>query len=87
MPNMINLEAPLADCADDSFDDGIRIDTHLEPLAGPGGVVKPNEDDERSPTGSPSAAGLPLLSRRRGRDVAGVHASVNQLRAPGHGGA
>ena len=41
MPNMINLEALLAGCADDSFDDGIRIDTDLEPLAGPGGAVKP----------------------------------------------
>lgn len=28
-------------CADDSFDDGLRIDTDLEPLAGPGGPVKP----------------------------------------------
>ncbi len=27
--------------ATDSFDDGIRIDTDLEPLAGPGGSVKP----------------------------------------------
>lgn len=28
-------------CADGSFDDGIRIDTDLDPLAGPGGPVKP----------------------------------------------
>ena len=26
----INLEALLGGCADDSFDDGIRIDTNLE---------------------------------------------------------
>ena len=37
----INLESLLAGCADDSFDDGIRIDTELEPLSGPGGRVKP----------------------------------------------
>ena len=37
----IDLEALLAGCADDSFDDGIRIDTELEPLAGSGGSVKP----------------------------------------------
>lgn len=37
----IDLEALLAGCADDSFDAGIRIDTELEPLAGPGGPVKP----------------------------------------------
>ena len=37
----INLEALLAGCAHDSFDDGIRIDTELVPLAGPGGPVKP----------------------------------------------
>ena len=37
----INLEALLGGCADDSFDDGIRIDTNLEPLSGPGGPVKP----------------------------------------------
>lgn len=37
----INLESLLAGCADDSFDAGIRIDTDLEPLAGPGSPVKP----------------------------------------------
>ena len=31
----------MAGCADDSFDDGVRIDSHLEPLSGPGGPVKP----------------------------------------------
>ena len=41
MARMINLEALLSGCADDSFDDGIRIDTELEPLSGPGGPVKP----------------------------------------------
>ena len=41
MTRKINLEALLAGCADDSFDDGIRIDTELVPLAGPGGPVKP----------------------------------------------
>ena len=38
---MIALEALLNGCADDSFDDGIRIDTDLVPLGGPGGPVKP----------------------------------------------
>lgn len=41
MPHRIDHAALLAGCADDSFDDGIRIDTHLEPLSGPGGMVKP----------------------------------------------
>ena len=41
MSRRIDLEALLAGCADDSFDDGIRIDAELEPLAGPGGPVKP----------------------------------------------
>ena len=38
---MIDLESLTAACADDSFDDGIRIDADLEPLSGPGGSVKP----------------------------------------------
>ena len=37
----INLKALLSVCADDSFDDGIRIDNEIEPLSGPGGPVKP----------------------------------------------
>lgn len=41
MTRKMDLELLLAACADDSFDDGIRIDTELEPLAGPGGTVKP----------------------------------------------
>ena len=41
MDGMIALEALLKGCADDAFDDGIRIDTELAPLAGPGGPVKP----------------------------------------------
>ena len=41
MSDQIELDALLKGCADDSFDDGIRIDSHLEPLSGPGGVVKP----------------------------------------------
>ena len=41
MASIINIEALIAGCADDSFDDGIRIDTELEPLSGPGGTVKP----------------------------------------------
>ena len=41
MSQPIDLAALLAGCADDSFDDGIRIDSHLEPLSGPGGMVKP----------------------------------------------
>ena len=41
MPQRIDLAALLAGCADDSFDDGIRMDSVLEPLSGPGGVVKP----------------------------------------------
>ena len=41
MTRKITLDVLLAGCADDSFDDGIRIDTELEPLGGPGGTVKP----------------------------------------------
>ena len=41
MASIINIETLLAGCADDSFDDGLRIDTELQPLAGPGGPVKP----------------------------------------------
>ena len=41
MACLITLEILLGACADDSFDDGIRIDTELVPLAGPGGPVKP----------------------------------------------
>ena len=41
MGGMINIERLLAGCATDSFEDGIRIDTELVPLAGPGGPVKP----------------------------------------------
>ena len=41
MPHQIDLEALLKGCADDTFDDGIRIDSQLEPLSGPGGMVKP----------------------------------------------
>ncbi len=41
MAHTITLESLLDGCADDSFDDGIRIDTELVPLGGPGGPVKP----------------------------------------------
>ena len=41
MKKQIDLTALLAGCADDAFDDGIRIDSDLEPLSGPGGLVKP----------------------------------------------
>lgn len=41
MSRQITLERLLKGCADDSFDDGIRIDTTLEPLAGAGAPVKP----------------------------------------------
>lgn len=37
----ITLEDLVSGCADDSFDAGIRIDSELEPLGGPGGAVKP----------------------------------------------
>jgi len=37
----IDFERLLTACADDAFDDGIRIDADLHPLAGPGGPVKP----------------------------------------------
>ena len=37
----LELDRLLSACADDSFDDGIRIDSELEPLSGPGGTVKP----------------------------------------------
>lgn len=41
MPQRIDLDAVLAGCTDDAIDDGILIDAELEPLSGPGGVVKP----------------------------------------------
>ena len=41
MKESIKLESIIGACGDDSFDDGIRIDTELESLAGPGGPVKP----------------------------------------------
>ena len=41
MSYSIDLEKLLSACDDHSFEDGIRIDTNLEPLAGPGGTVKP----------------------------------------------
>ena len=41
MARTINVDSLLTGCADDSFDDGIRIDTELDPLSGPGGPVKP----------------------------------------------
>ena len=41
MASTLNYTSLLAGCADDSFDDGIRIDTELEPLSGRGGLVKP----------------------------------------------
>ena len=41
MSRHVDLGVLLAGCADDSFDDGIRIDAELEPLAGAGGPVKP----------------------------------------------
>jgi len=37
----IDLGRLLTACADDSFDDGIRVDADLQPLARPGGLVKP----------------------------------------------
>lgn len=41
MTQQMDLDSLLAGCREDSFDDGIRIDTRLESLAGPGGPVKP----------------------------------------------
>ena len=41
MATVLDLERLLRGCADDSFDDGIRIDSDLQPLSGPGGLVKP----------------------------------------------
>ena len=41
MQHPLDLAALLTGCADNSFDDGIRIDSELEPLAGAGGSVKP----------------------------------------------
>ncbi len=41
MSQIITMPLVLEACADDSFDDGIRIDTELVPLAGDGAPVKP----------------------------------------------
>ena len=39
--SIVTLEDLIRGCADDSFDAGIRIDSELEPLGGPGASVKP----------------------------------------------
>ena len=41
MSRKIDLATLLEGCADTSFDNGVRINTELEPLSGPGGLVKP----------------------------------------------
>ena len=41
MKNAIELGLLLSACADNGFDDGIRIDAELEPLTGGGGPVEP----------------------------------------------
>ena len=41
MARTIDIASLLDGCADESVDDGIRVDTNLEPLAGPGGLVRP----------------------------------------------
>ncbi len=41
MTHTIDFELLCSACADDSFDDGIRIDTELEPVSGLGAPVKP----------------------------------------------
>ena len=41
MSDMVTTQRILAACADDSFDDGIRIDTEIDPLAGRGAPIKP----------------------------------------------
>lgn len=41
MPHPLDLAALLTGCDDHALDDGIRIDSSLEPLSGPGGMVKP----------------------------------------------
>ncbi len=38
---VIDVERLLRGCADDGFDDGVRIDVELQPLSGAGGPVKP----------------------------------------------
>ena len=41
MPKNITLDSLTEACLDSSFEDGIRIDSELEPIGGPGGPVKP----------------------------------------------
>ena len=41
MKKIVRLSSLIAACGDTSYDDGLRIDTELESLAGPGGTVKP----------------------------------------------
>ncbi len=41
MTKTINLDSLVEACKDPSFEDGLRIDSELESLAGPGGTVKP----------------------------------------------
>lgn len=41
MSDRVTTQRILSACADDSFDDGIRIDTEIDPLAGRGAPIKP----------------------------------------------
>ena len=46
--DQINLDSLVAACADTSFEDGLRIDTELEPLPGPRGPVEPAVYERRA---------------------------------------
>lgn len=41
MTELLELDRILRGCADDSFDDGLLLESELEPVAGPGAPVKP----------------------------------------------
>lgn len=41
MPELLELDRILRGCADDSFDDGLLLESELEPVAGTGAPVKP----------------------------------------------
>lgn len=41
MTELLDLDRILRGCADDSFDDGLLMESELEPVAGPGAPVKP----------------------------------------------
>ena len=75
MARQLHLDTLLAACLDDSFEDGIRIDTELEPGGGPGNPVKPASTKvslpDRPQMGVPGRRRAHRRHRDRQRSVTG----------------